>query len=473
VSGREAAWAMLDASDQAELVKRGLATPRDLVSAAIERIERLDGEIGAIPVRSFAEALAAADRATSDAPFVGVPFLLKDVGARQGGQPYYAGNRSLRDADHRAKEDTLLGARFRDLGLVTLGNSNTPEFGLQSNTWPLAYGPACNPWDTSRSAGGSSGGACAAVSAGLVPVAHASDGAGSIRIPAAWCGIVGLKPSRDRIAWRHRGTGRSDVEFVVARSLRDTATFLDLLRPERDRRASPRRYRDCLDGETKRLRVAVCVRPPGGGPIDAECAAATREVAETLAQLGHEVVEDMPDTFDDYETRSLYGALIGSAEYRSCLSDLEARLGRPVAADDVEPFLWHLAWLEEAAVSDAEIEEAIRWNDGWIMRTTEWFRGIDLLLTPTVPEAAPPLAELHPERHEPLELLAKMVRHMVFTEAWNATGQPAITLPWRLSSAGLPLGVQLVAGPGGDALLISMAARLLADRPDLRPPLHA
>src|SRR5262245_24217142 len=259
-------WAALDATAQAALVRRGDLTPREATIAACERIERADALLGAVPVRFFDHALAAAERVKPQARFAGVPFLMKDVGARQAGQPYYAGNRALRDADHRADRDTALGRRFREIGLVTVGNSNAPEFGLQSNTWPLAYGPTHNPWAPDRAAGGSSGGACAAVAAGLVPVAHASDGAGSIRIPAAWCGLVGLKPSRDRITWHERGY-RTDVEFVVARSLRDTAAFLDELRPVRVREQDPGTYTAALSSTPPRLRIGFTTRSPSGAPV--------------------------------------------------------------------------------------------------------------------------------------------------------------------------------------------------------------
>ena len=254
-------------------------------SAACERIERADAVIGAVPVRFFDHALAAAERVKPQARFAGVPFLMKDVGARQAGQPYYAGNRALRDADHRADRDTALGRRFREIGLVTVGNSNAPEFGLQSNTWPLAHGPTRNPWAPERAAGGSSGGACAAVAAGLVPVAHASDGAGSIRIPAAWCGLFGLKPSRDRIVWRHRGRGRADVEFVVARSLRDTAAFLDELRPARVREQEPDVYFAALHSAAphqRRLGGGVELRPLVGTRVERVVGRANRDAREAF-----------------------------------------------------------------------------------------------------------------------------------------------------------------------------------------------
>jgi amidase len=444
------------------------------VRAACERIERLDPALGAVPVRLFDEALRAG-RAPAPGPFRGVPFLMKDVGARQAGQPYYAGNRALRDADHRAERDTPLGARFRELGLVTVGNSSSPEFGLQSNTWPLAYGPTRNPWDTSRAAGGSSGGACAAVAAGLVAVAHASDGAGSIRIPAAWCGLVGLKPSRDRIVWRHTGRQRPDVEFVVARSLRDTAAFLDALRPRGARREEAAPFAGTIGREPGALRVALCTRSPAGTPVDPACIAASQAAARVLEARGHRVEEAEPAPLFEYEERALHGAVLGPLAYRECLRELAQRLGRPVGPEDVEPFLWEFATGGAGPGDPAEVERALGFARAWTLRMLGWFEAHDLLVTPTVHELAPYLSSLDPHRLSPLELMQRMVPHMAFTEPWNATGQPAISLPLGWSDVGLPVGVQLVAAPGREDLLLGVAAWLLAalGEPGRRPPLHA
>jgi amidase len=466
-------WAALDATAQAALVRRGEVSSRELAIAACERIERVDGALGAVPVRFFDRALAAAERVKPQARFAGVPFLMKDVGARQAGQPYYAGNRALRAADHRADCDTVLGARFRELGLVTVGNSNTPEFGLQSNTWPLAHGPTRNPWARERAAGGSSGGACAAVAAGLVSVAHASDGAGSIRIPAAWCGLVGLKPSADRIAWRHAGTGRAEVEFVVARSLRDTAAFLDELRPEHVRDEQPDAFVSALHVPPPRLRVALSTRSPSGAPVDPDSVRAVTAAAAQLAANGHFVEEAEPATLLEYTDRALHGALLGAAEFRGCLADLALRLGRPVTPDDVEPFLWELAHLDEGVTTPQQLAASCAWNRAWAARTLAWFDGYDLLLTPTVCEPAVALADLDPHRCEPLELLEKMVPHMAFTEPWNATGQPALSLPLARSCDNLPIGVQLVARPEREDWLLGVAAELLPAADERLPALHA
>jgi len=457
----------LDTTDLAELLEQGRVAPELPVELACARIRALDERLGAVPIRLFEQARAQLRDPATRKPLTGIPFLLKDVGARQRGLPDYAANRALRAVDHRALADTPLGARFREVGLVTLGKSNAPEFGMQSNTWPRVYGPTRNPWNLAHTAGGSSGGACAAVCAGLVSVAHASDGAGSIRIPAAWCGLIGLKPTRDRVVWRHAGSGRPDVEFVVARSLRDTAWLLDLLRPSQDRRRSPKRYRDALTKPPGQLRAGVCTDSPAGSPVHEDYARATRRIAEQLGEAGVEVREVRPEALEEYAERALWGTVLGPQGYRECIEGLEARLGRPVEESDVEPFLWQLAQLTPDAPAPGhkgQVEAARAWNRDWEQRLRDWFDTYDLLVTPTVHEPAPLLHEMDPRRLDTFELLERMAPHMAFTEPWNATGQPAISLPVGFTAAGLPIGVQLVAGLGRDDLLIQVASMLLGFR---------
>jgi len=263
------------------------------------------------------------------------------------------------------------------------------------------------------------------------------------------------------------------VEFVVARSLRDTAAFLDELRPARVREQEPDVYFAALHSVPPRLRIGFTTRSPSGASVDPECAASTLATAEALAANGHFVEETEPATLSEYLDRALHGALLGVAEYRGCLDDLALRLERPVTPDDVEPFLWELAHLDAGKTTRRQLLASRDWNRAWVARTLAWFEAFDLLLTPTICEPAARLADLDPHRHEPLELLDKMVPHMAFTEPWNATGQPAISLPLAWSSEGLPLGVQLVASPGREDWLLSVAAELLPAVDASRPALHA
>jgi amidase len=405
---------------------------------------------------------------------------MKDLGARQAGQPYFAGNRALRDARYRAPEDTPVGARFREIGLVTLGTSKSSEFGLQSTTQPLAFGPTRNPWNPDRSAGGSSGGACAAVAAGLVPVAHASDGGGSIRIPAAWCGLVGLKPSRGRIASDPRLIRPTSVEFAVARSLRDTALLLDLLQGTRPGAlftlAAPRRsYAAEVGAPVEALRVGLLAKAPGVA-VHPACVAAVEAAGALLASLGHSVEDSWPEALFAPEERALLGLVFGPLEYRACLGELERLLGRRVEREDVEPYLWELADLGSPPVSADQYLRAAEVQQAWAARLAGWWaRGFDLLVTPAVPEPAVPLAELDAVEIGPAALLDRMGAHMAFTEPFNATGQPAISLPLAATADGLPVGVQLVAAIGREGLLLRVAAQLEAAQPwrDRLPPIHA
>jgi amidase len=470
--------AALDATAQAELVRRGELSPAELAEAALRRIEAAEPVLGAIAVPLFEEGLARArSPELPPGPFRGVPFLMKDVGATQAGQPYYAGNRALRDAGYRAPADSYLGARFRQAGLVTLGKSKTPEFGLQSTTQPLAFGPTRNPWCPDRSAGGSSGGACAAVAAGLVPVAHANDGAGSIRIPAAWCGVVGLKPSRGRVALEPTSISRSDVGFAVARSLRDVAALLDAVhgsQPGDLFRVPPpaRPFSEEVGAEPGSLRVGFATRLPGA-VTHPECAVAVESAAKLLQELGHRVEPCAPEALFE-EERALERLGFGTVAYRLCLRALSRMLGRFPRAEDVEPFLWELADPLGPPASAEDFVEAEAWEQGWAARVASWWAGgFDLLATPTVAEPPVPLAALDPLAHSPQELLARMAPHMAFTEPFNVTGQPALSLPLHWTEDGLPVGIQLVARVGREDLLLRVGAQLEAARPwaDRRPPL--
>ncbi len=471
--------ASLDAVAQAALVAKGELTPRELVEAAIARAERLDPQLGAIVSPLFDEARRAASAALPDGPLRGVPFLIKDIGATQAGQPQFMGNRALRDAGHRAPRDTYLGARLRRAGLVTLGTSNTPEFGLQSTTQPLAFGPTRNPWDPARSTSGSSGGSCAAVAAGIVPIAHANDGAGSIRLPAAWCGLVGLKPSRGRIALEPTWIGRSFVGFGVTRSVRDAALLLDAVHGNEAGDlfvlAPPSRpYRLEVGADPGRLRIGLLTQIRDVR-VHPDCSAAAQAAAKCLEALGHAVEEAWPEALFD-EERALRMLAFGPLEYRMCLRTLERLLARPVEPDDVESFLWTIAGLDWPPVTAEAYLEAAEWRQGWATRVAAWWAGgFDLLVTPTVCEPPALLSELAAGAGGPWELLERLGPHMAFTEPFNVTGQPAISLPLQVTAQGLPVGVQLVAALGREDLLLRVASQLEQAMPwsGRRPRLHA
>ena len=455
--------AALDAVAQAALVRRREVTPLELVDAAIARIERHTA-LNAVIAPLFDEARdAARSPSLPDGPLRGVPFLLKDFGAQQKGQPYYCGNRALRDLGYRAPADTALGARFRAAGLITLGKTNVPEFGPQPTTQPLAFGPTRNPWDLRRSPGGSSGGSAAAVAAGLVPIAHANDGGGSIRLPAGWCGLVGLKPSRGRTAPPPHWVVRLSVEHVVARSVRDVAVALDAVHgPEPGDLyllpAPARPYADEVGADPGRLRIGLLADAPHG-EVQRECLAAVNEAAQLLGSLGHVVEPAWPAALFDPDTPCLTGAVWSSITGKDVL-DLAAILGRPVTPDDVEPYTWATA--ERAKrISGAEYVLASERQQEYAGRVAAWWRGgYDLLLTPTATEPPPLLEELAPDPADPLRMGRRFGRIAAFTLPWNVTGQPAISLPLHRTADGLPVGVQLVADMGREDVLLRVAAQL-------------
>jgi amidase len=468
----------MDATAQADLVRRRELTPLELVEATIARIEQVNPALNAVIIPLYEQARAAAVASDlPNGPFRGVPFLLKDLGATQKGQPYYMGNRALRDAGFRSPVDTPLGARFRAAGFITLGKTNLPEFGLQSTTQPLTFGATHNPWALDRSSSGSSGGSCAAVASGMVPVAHANDGGGSIRLTAAWCGLVGLKPSRGRISDPLDTFVIS--ELAVSRTVRDVAAVLDAVQGSEpgDLFAAPpplRRYAAEVGADPGKLRIGMLTRA-SFGEIHPECLTATEAAAKLLESLGHEVEESYPEALFDAELPARRLPL-GRSVFAGVIRALSEILGRPATRDDVEPFTWSARELMPSATLD-EYLAAIQWVMGlWRRRVVEWWStGFDLLVTPTVCEPPVTLDSMMPVDDRPLELMARIDRHVFFTSPFNLTGQPAISLPLHWTSDGLPVGIQLIGAMGREDLLIRIASQLEQARPWIHrlPPVHA
>ena len=464
----------LDATAQAELVARKEVTARELAEASIGRIEKVDGSINAVIHRRFDRALGEIATGLPAGPFRGVPLLIKDLFADTAGDPAHEGNRALRDAGWTAEHDSWLIGRLRAAGFTLLGRTNTPEFGLVPVTEPQAYGPCRNPWDQSRSPGGSSGGSAAAVAAGMVAVAHASDGGGSIRIPASMCGLVGLKPSRGRTTLGPEGdeSGLS-VQHVVARSVRDTAALLDVLRGPGpgDMAVAPppvRPYTSETATRPHRLRVGLLEESPAG-ELDPECKSAVRRTGQLLEQLGHVVSAEHPRIDQDGSRR--FG-LRWAVNARVRVEWLARRLGREITAEDVEPLTWAMASVG-AQISGAEYASAVAAGSALARRFGQWWQDHDLLVTPTLGELPPLVGELEPPADEPFATQERTGRLVPFTTHFNVTGQPAISLPLHVSATGLPVGVQLVAAYGREDLLIQVAAALEEAAPwaGRRPPI--
>ncbi len=473
----------LDATDQAQLVASGQASPAELVDAAIERIGRINPQLNAVITPLFESARRGASGTLPDGPFRGVPFVLKDLSCHSAGDPFHEGMGFLKRQAWTEPEDTALAARFRAAGLVVIGKTNTPELGILPTTEPIAYGPTRNPWDVSRSTGGSSGGSAAAVAAGLVPLAHANDGGGSIRIPASECGLVGLKPTRGRVSC---GPEFGDVmggltcEHVVTRSVRDTAAVLDAthgMNPG-DPFTAPTPTRPFLaevGAAPGTLRIGLMTEAPMESvPVHADCVEATQAAGRLLESLGHRVEISHPKALDDpdYTGHFITNWASGAAWN---LDFWSRRTGREITETDVEPLTWALAELGRSTTAPQWL-----WAREWLQLNSRevaswWADGFDLLLTPTIAEPPPLLGSFESPPDNPLHGLFRAAEVVPFTPPFNVSGQPAISLPLHWNADGLPIGVQLVAAFGREDLLLRVAAQLEVAQPwaGRRPPVHA
>jgi len=472
----------LDATAQAELVRSGEATAAELVEAAIARIEARNGEVNAVIHPLFEEGLEAARGELPDGPFKGVPFLLKDLGAAFAGQPLHLGMNYLKERDFRAPVDTFLAQRFRAAGLVTIGKTNCPELGILPTSEPRAHGPTRNPWDLDRTAGGSSGGSAAAVAAGMVPFAHANDGGGSIRIPAANCGLVGLKPSRQRTS---EGPLAGDfmsgltAELCVSRSVRDTAALLEAVHgpaPGDPYVAPPplRPYTEEVGADPGKLRIALWTETIIEQDADPEVVAAARAGAKALEGCGHTVEE--PDLSMLGQIPIIEPFLVRwAAGQAQALDQLGMVGGQPIGPDDVEPLTWALAEIGRSRSAGEYLAAVGQHQVMGRMFAGIHESGFDLLLSPTLGEPPPPLGTFDDSGPDPMVAFERAFLDGCFTAAFNATGQPAISLPLHWSEDGLPIGVQLVTPLGREDVLLRVASQLEQAIPwaDRRPSTFA
>jgi len=400
------------------------------------------------------------------------------------GDPQHDGMRLLRDLKYVAPHDSYLAAKFRAAGLITVGKTNTPELGLNATTEPEAYGASRNPWNPSCSTGGSSGGSAAAVAARLVAIAHGGDGGGSIRIPASECGLVGLKPSRGRVSpgpdfgevWHGFAT-----EGVLTRSVRDTAIALDAIAGNMpgDLYSAPwqsRPFADELAIGGQQLKIGMMRREPqDGAPLHPDCRAAVEDAARLLESLGHRVEESHPEALDENRLMWRHFTDIVSCQTVSAIEQYERIGGRKINAEDIEFGTWY--FIERGQdISAARYLSSIQWVHGWTRRVAHWWseQRFDLLLTPTIAMPPPLLGALMPTRESRTGHIERLMATIQFTPQFNATGQPAISLPLYWNAQGLPIGIQLVAPFGGEAMLLQIAARLEEVRPwrERRPPIH-
>ncbi len=483
----------------AELVRKREVSPTELLEEAIHRIETVNPQINAVIHPLYDLARQQVQQGLPEGPFQGVPFLLKDLLAHHAGVPTRSGSRFFQSfvPDY----DSEIVRRYRAAGVVILGKTSTPELGITPFTEPALFGPTRNPWDLSRTAGGSSGGSAAAVAARVVPLAHGNDGGGSIRIPASCCGLFGLKPSRGRIpmgpdigeAWRGMA-----IHHVLTLSVRDSAAMLDAT-------AGPdvgapyvappptRPFLEEVGRDPGRLRIAFTTTPLLPGTVHPDCVKGVEETARLCAELGHYVEEAAPAIDGRAFARDFLTMVC--AETRADIEEGETLVGRKPTYGDFEPSTWALGLLGRE-ISAGEFSRALRSLQRAARKVAQFFEKYDVLLTPTL--ATPPMEHgwLQPKGAEAIamrwlgrlnagglirtlagiEALAENVFAFIpFTPVFNVTGQPAMSVPLYWNEEGLPIGMHFVARYGDEATLFRLAGQLEQARPwfDRRPPVVA
>jgi amidase len=465
-----------DALGLAELVRTKQVSARELLDEAVARTERVDPDVNAVVVRHDDYAQRQIDHGLPDAPFTGVPFLLKDLELLDGTRTTFGAN-LYRDniADHTG----TLAQRFLNAGLTIFGKSASPEFGLMPTTECRLHGPTRNPWNLDHSSGGSSGGAAAAVAARILPVAHASDGGGSIRIPAAACGVFGLKPTRARNPCgpdKGEGWGGFSCGHVVSISVRDSAAMLDAVHgPEPTSPymapAPERPFLDEVGRDPGRLRIFFTDKSPYGDAIDPEIAAAVRDVAKMLEGLGHHVEERAPALPTD---PALVISAVVAANTAATVRLAEQKFGRAMTSDDFEKLT--LGSAHNARKASAVDYVAALQNAFQISRSvTGFFADCDIFLAPTL--CLPPvrIGEIDTMSDNLGQIPPLLRRYMPGTSMANMSGQPSMSVPLAWNGNGLPLGMMFTARFGDEATLLRLAAQLETDRPwkDRRPPVCA
>jgi amidase len=464
-----------DATALAGLVRDGEVTPAELLEAAIERAGRHNNKLNGIVHEAFDEARAVASGELPDGPFRGVPFLIKDIACPVKGWPHTSGSRFL--ADQVAPEDGALTRRFRAAGLVLMGKTNTPEFGITGTTEGAHWGASRNPWNTDYITGGSSGGSAASVAAGILPMAHASDGLGSIRIPAACCGLFGMKITRDRNPNSSYDTAAAigmSVEHVVSRSVRDSAHLLDATgyREPASPFASPpkeRPYGEEITRAPGRLRIAFYSETPNGRPVHPEIRAALEDTARKLEALGHDVEE--AGLGIDY--RRLFAAqrAVSGGNFVSTVNAAIEAVGREPREDEFEALTWrnYRGSLKLSGGDTMRGWSTLRQMGRQILQRFETY---DVMVCPVLGTPLPKIGHIDPVNLDPGDVDRRQAECFPFTPPANFTGQPSMSVPVDHDSNGLPVGMMFTGRYGDEATLFRLAAQLEEAHPwaGRRPP---
>ncbi len=466
----------LDATDLAKLIKKKDIQASELIEITIKRIEKINPQINAVVTPMYDEARKAVRGPLPEGPFAGVPFLIKDLLASYKGVRITFGTKNLQHviADH----DSELVSRYKKAGLIAVGKTNTPELGLLPTTEPHLFGPCRNPWNPSRTTGGSSGGSAAAVASGMVPVAHGNDGGGSIRIPASCCGLFGLKPTRGR---NPLGPDFGDLmsgfvaEHVLTRSVRDSAAILDATMGYEagDPYCAPQPvgpYKKEVGKKTGRLRIAYMSQTLGGETISDDCVKALVDAAGLCSSLGHDLIEVKPNL--DAKSLAIAFTVIWAAGCASTVEGISYATGKKPSSDQYEPLTWGLYEMGKQTTASNYLF-AVQTLQKVSREVARFFLDYDIFMTPTLGEPPVVLGTFDSPADDLLKGWRRSAQFVPFTPLCNATGQPAMSVPLYWSDEGLPIGTHFIGRFGDEATLFRLASQLEEARPwgNRKPPI--
>ncbi|BAU27772.1 amidase [Aneurinibacillus soli] len=464
----------------AELVKSKQVTPEELVQLSVKAIKELNPDLNAVVSILEEEAISEIEEGLPEGPFQGVPFVIKELVLHAKNIPFSAGSRLAEGSV--LPVDSELMKRFRKAGFVTVGTTTTPEFGYNAATEAVLYGPTRNPWNVNHSPGGSSGGSAAAIASGMVPVGHANDGGGSIRIPASCSGLVGLKPTRGRIPagpYNSEPLNGIAIEFALTKTVRDTAYLLDAVSgpdigcygwPE----SPSEEYKKIIERPVKPLKIAWTGRPASGVPVDEECLMALHETVQLCEDLGHIVVEDRPEY--EVEPFSLATLQIWTANIYKMINGVAKASGKTPSDKNIESAIWQ-CYLYGKEMKASELLDAIEINATVSRQVGQFFSDYDVLLSPTMAALPAKIGFLNANNPsiDAKQWTEQIFTYAPFTNLFNATGQPSISLPLKWSAAGLPIGMQFTGRFADEATLLQLATQLEKAHQwkDKKPAIHA
>jgi amidase len=468
----------LDATDMAKLIRKKEIQPRELLEITIEKIEKINPQLNAVVTPMYDEARRALSEPLADAPFAGVPFLIKDLVASYKGVRMTSGTKNLQHfiPDH----DSELVSRYKKAGLIVVGKTNTPELGLMPTTEPRLFGHCRNPWNLERTPGGSSGGSAAAVASGMVPVAHGSDGGGSIRIPASCCGLFGLKPTRGRNSLGpDSGNTMSGLaaEHVLTRSVRDSAAILDATRGyvPGDPYFAPEPARPYIKEVGKnpgRLRIAYMSQTLRGEKIDDDCVKSLLDAVALCSSLGHELVEKSLPVDGKSMAKAFSVIWMASCVYK--VESIANTTGKKSSAEQYEPLTWGI-YERGGKITAADYLFAVETIQKVSRDVALFFLDCDVFMTPTLGEPPVTLGTFDSTAEDPLQGWRRSAQFSPFTSLSNATGKPAMSVPLYWNEEGLPIGTHFMGRFGDEATLFRLASQLEEARPwqKRRPPISA